>query len=67
MPDMATMRKLIEANHGGMQAATDTEIKTIWNTLPEDIRERYLEQVKDDRTGPQSDSGRNARIGPRKA
>ena len=49
----ARIRTAIAAHHGGMENATDGELRRLWNSLPEATRVRYLEATEsnyDDRS-----------------
>lgn len=43
---MEEIRKVILKHHGGLQEATDAQIKVVWNSLPKDVQERYLLENK---------------------
>ncbi len=34
------------ANRGGLTEASDPQIQTLWQSLPEAVRQQYLESVK---------------------
>lgn len=44
--DKETIRKAVLANRGGLTEATDSQLKTIWNSLDEATKEKYVESVK---------------------
>jgi len=41
------IRKAVNAHHGGLQKATDAQIKVVWNSLPKAIQEKYLAEIKE--------------------
>lgn len=43
--DINTIRQAVLANRGGLQNASDSEIMTIWNSLDEQTREKYLQSI----------------------
>jgi len=44
---MEEIRKAVLAHHGGLQDATDSQIKVIFNSLPKEIQKKYLAEVKE--------------------
>lgn len=41
------IREAIMANRGGHEEATDSQIMTVWDSLPPAAQKQYLESVKD--------------------
>jgi len=41
---MEEIRKAVITHHGGLQGATDAQIKVVWNSLPVEVQKRYLAQ-----------------------
>lgn len=44
---METIRKAILKHHGGLNNATDAQIKTIWDSLEEETRKKYLQNLNE--------------------
>ena len=42
----ALIKKAVLANHGGFENATNIQINTLWQSLPPDVQQRYLEGLK---------------------
>ena len=42
----ALIKKAVLANHGGFENASDSQIMTLWRSLPEDVQQRYLDGLK---------------------
>lgn len=40
------IREAVCANRGGLSDATDSQIMTIWKSLPADVQKQYLESIK---------------------
>jgi len=40
------IKAAVLANRGGLTEATNQQIQTIWNTLPEAVQKQYLDSVK---------------------
>lgn len=50
MPMATQIKKIREAvcaNRGGLGEATDSQIMTIWKSLPADVQKQYLESIKE--------------------
>jgi len=47
---METIRRAVIAHHGGFDKATDAQIKVLWNSLPKAVQERYLAELKEERS-----------------
>ncbi len=43
--DIKTIRKAVELNHGG-PCRDDEQIKIIWDSLPDEAKEKYLTSLK---------------------
>lgn len=41
-----SIKAAVKLNHGGLENATDEQIKTIWGSLPEDTKVKYLQGKK---------------------
>lgn len=41
------IREAVCANRGGLSEATDGQIMVIWNSLPKQVQQKYLDSVKD--------------------
>ena len=44
--DQETMRKAITAHRGGLDGASDGQIRLIWNSLDAKTQQHYLKSVK---------------------
>ena len=44
---MEEIRKSVLKHHGGLQEATDAQIKVVWNSLPKEVQERYLAESEE--------------------
>jgi len=44
--DIKTIRKAIDKHHGGNASRDDDQIKIIWDSLPEETQEKYLNSLK---------------------
>lgn len=47
MKMMETIRRAIQKNHGGLNNATDAQIKTIWDSHTEETRKKYLQNLNE--------------------
>lgn len=45
-PDIKTIRQAVLTHRGGLQNATDAQILTLWNSLPADVQQQYLADVR---------------------
>jgi hypothetical protein len=45
MSDIESIRKAVLKNHGGFKEASDAQIMTIWDSLDETTKQRYLKKV----------------------
>ena len=43
---MKKIREAILQNRGGLESATDTQIKTIWNALDEKTQHDYMTSIR---------------------
>lgn len=59
--EIETIRKAVTRHHGGLQKATDAEIRIIWGALPPDVQEKYLTKIKvrRDKDAPRNPSKRD--------
>ena len=48
---MDLIREAVLKHRGGLENATDAQIKTIWNSLDEQTQEKYLQGVRTQNTG----------------
>jgi hypothetical protein len=46
MKEIDKIRKMITANHGGLDGATDGQIRAVWDSLAEDKKAQYLGKTK---------------------
>ena len=46
MATMKRIRRATLANRGGLEAATDPQVVIIWESLPADIHQQYLDSIK---------------------
>jgi len=44
--DIKKIRQMIEMHHGGKAYRDDDQIMIIWNSLPEEAKEKYLNSLK---------------------
>ena len=44
--DIKTIREAVTKNRGGFEMASTAEIMTLWQSLDETTREKYMETVK---------------------
>lgn len=40
------IRKLVTANHGGMNTASNSQLRILWNSLSDETRKRYIKESK---------------------
>ena len=45
--DKKTIRQAVIKNRGGFENATDAQLSTLWNSLPAETQNQYLESVKE--------------------
>lgn len=45
--DMEIIRRAVRKHHGGFGKAMDDQIMTLWNSLPKEVQEKYLEDTKE--------------------
>jgi hypothetical protein len=45
-PNIEAIKKAIFKNCGGFQDATDGQLLSKWNSLPENLKEQYLNNAK---------------------
>jgi hypothetical protein len=43
--DIETIRKAVTKHHGGFKEANDAQIMTLWESLDEPTKEKYLKKV----------------------
>lgn len=43
--DIKTIRAAVTQNRGGLQDATDVQIRRLWDMLPADVQEQYLKTI----------------------
>jgi hypothetical protein len=48
--NIETIRKAVIKNRGGFEMATDGEIMTLWQSLDEATREKYIESTKTEKS-----------------
>jgi len=51
--DIKKIKEAVLAHHGGFENADDNEIKTLWNSLPKDVQEKYLKEMSTAKNEPQ--------------
>ena len=44
---MKTIREAVTAHHGGFEQADNAGIMTLWNSLTEQTRQKYLTAIKE--------------------
>jgi len=46
MKEIDQIRKIVVQHHGGLQDASNQQIMTVWNSLSDDAKKRYMDTEK---------------------
>lgn len=43
MENISKIREAVRKHHGGFEQATDLQIQRVWDSLPAEVQQRYLD------------------------